>query len=192
MVEAARILIEHLDCRDPHIGDHLRAVSRLAVRIGLRMSLPSDQLDALSLGALLHDVGKIGVPDRILQKPGRLTDEEYQIIKRHPVLGARMLASVRELAPAVPAVRHHHERFDGKGYPEGLVGEDIPLGARIISVVDAFDSMVRERPYGYGISRETALEEIENNSGTQFDPQVVRALLEVVWELGDRRVDSAG
>jgi HD-GYP domain-containing protein (c-di-GMP phosphodiesterase class II) len=92
----------------------------------------------------------------------------------------------------VPVVRHHHERFDGKGYPEGLAGEDIPLGARVISVVDAFDSMIRERPYGYGISRETALEEIENNSGTQFDPQVVRALLEVVWELGDRWVDSAG
>jgi len=137
-------------------------------------------------------VGKIGVPDRILQKPGRLTDEEYRIIKQHPVLGARMMSSVRELAPAVPVVRHHHERFDGTGYPEGLIGEDIPLGARIISVVDAFDSMIRERPYGYGISRETALEEIENNSGTQFDPQVVRALLEVVWELGDRWVDSAG
>jgi diguanylate cyclase (GGDEF)-like protein len=192
VVEAARILVEPLESRDPYIGDHLRAVCRLALRIGLKMSLPSDQLDALSLGALLHDVGKIGVPDRILQKPGRLTDEEYKIIKRHPVLGARMLASVRELAPAVPAVRHHHERFDGKGYPEGLSGEDIPLAARIISVVDAFDSMVRERPYGYGISRETALEEIENNSGTQFDPQVVRAGLEVVWELGDRRVDSAG
>ena len=170
----------------------MRAVCRLALRIGLKMSLPSDQLDALSLGALLHDVGKIGVPDRILQKPGRLTDEEYQIIKRHPLLGARMLSSVRELAPAVPAVRHHHERFDGKGYPEGLGGEDIPLAARIISVVDAFDSMVRERPYGYGISQETALEEIEKNAGTQFDPRVVRALLEVVWELGDRQADSAG
>ena len=103
-----------------------------------------------------------------------------------------MLASVRELTPTVPAVRYHHERFDGKGYPEGLGGESIPLVARIISVVDAFDSMVRERPYGYGISRETALEEIENNSGTQFDPQVVSALLEVTWELGDRRADSAG
>ena len=103
-----------------------------------------------------------------------------------------MLASVSELAPTVPAVRHHHERFDGKGYPEGLGGEDIPLAARIISVVDAFDSMVRERPYGYGISQETALEEIEKNAGTQFDPRVVRALLEVVWELGDRQADSAG
>jgi diguanylate cyclase (GGDEF)-like protein/putative nucleotidyltransferase with HDIG domain len=192
VVETARTLIEPLEIRDPYIGDHLRAVSRLALRIGLKMSVPSDQLDALTLGALLHDVGKIGVPDRILQKPGRLTDEEYRIIKRHPVLGARMLASVRELAPVVQAVKHHHERFDGKGYPEGLRGEDIPLAARIISVVDAFDSMVRGRPYGYGITQETALEEIEKNSGTQFDPRVVRALLEVVWELGDRHADSAG
>jgi diguanylate cyclase (GGDEF)-like protein/putative nucleotidyltransferase with HDIG domain len=192
VVETARTLIEPLEIRDPYIGDHLRAVSRLALRIGLKMSVPSDQLDALTLGALLHDVGKIGVPDRILQKPGRLTDEEYRIIKRHPVLGAKMLASIRELAPVVPAVKHHHERFDGKGYPERLRGEDIPLAARIISVVDAFDSMVRERPYGYGISQETALEEIEKNSGTQFDPRVVRALLEVVWEPGDRQAGSTG
>jgi HD-GYP domain-containing protein (c-di-GMP phosphodiesterase class II) len=103
-----------------------------------------------------------------------------------------MLAPVKDLAPAVPAVRYHHERFDGKGYPEGLRGEDIPLAARIVSVVDAFDSMVRERPYGYGISQETAMEEIESNSGTQFDPRVVRALLEVVWEFDDRRAGSAG
>jgi HD-GYP domain-containing protein (c-di-GMP phosphodiesterase class II) len=156
------------------------------------MSLPSDQLDALTLGALLHDVGKIGVPDRILQKPGRLTDEEYQVIKRHPLLGARMLSPIKELAPAVPAVRYHHERFDGKGYPDGLRGEEIPLAARIVSVVDAYDSMVRERPYGYGVSREAALEEIEDNSGVQFDPRVVRTLLEMVWELEDRRADSAG
>jgi HD-GYP domain-containing protein (c-di-GMP phosphodiesterase class II) len=92
----------------------------------------------------------------------------------------------------VPAVKHHHERHDGKGYPDGLRGEEIPLVARIISVVDAFDSMVRERPYGYGISREAALEEIKNNSGIQFDPQVVGALLETVWELDDRRADSVG
>jgi putative nucleotidyltransferase with HDIG domain len=192
VVETARALIEPLETRDPYIGDHVRAVSRLALPIGLKMSVPSDQLDALTLGALLHDVGKIGVPDRILQKPGPLTDEEYRIIKRHPVLGATMLAAVRELAPVVPAVKHHHERFDGKGYPERLRGEDIPLAARIIAVVDAFDSMVRERPYGYGISQETALEEIERNAGTQFDPRVVRALLEVIWELGGRQADSAG
>ncbi len=192
VVEAAQILVESLEARDPYMGDHLRAVSGLALRVGSKMSLPSDQLAVLSLAALLHDVGKIGVPDRILQKPGRLTDDEYRIIKGHPVLGARMLVSMRELASTVPAVKHHHERFDGKGYPEGLAGENIPLAARIISVVDAFDSMVRERPYGYGIPMEVALEEIESNSGAQFDPKVVGALLEVVWELGDWRADSAG
>jgi diguanylate cyclase (GGDEF)-like protein len=191
-VEAARALIEPLKSRDPYVGEHIEAVSRLALRIGLKMSLSSDELDALTLGALLHDVGKIGVPDPILHKPGRLTDEEYEIIKRHPVLGAEMLAPMEDLAPAVPAVRHHHERFDGRGYPDGLRGEDIPLVARIISVADAFDSMIRGRPYGYEISREAALEEIEKGSRTQFDPRVVRALLEVAWEFGDRRADSAG
>ena len=192
LIEAARTFIEPLESRDADIGDHLRTVSRIASRIGHELSLPSDQLDALALGALLHDVGKIGVPDRILQKPGRLTDEEYGIIKRHPVFGARMLASVRELGPAAPAVRYHHERFDGRGYPEGLSGEKIPLAARIISVVDAFDSMLRERPYGYGISREAALKEIENNAGIQFDPRVVKVMLELEWELDDTKADSAG
>jgi diguanylate cyclase (GGDEF)-like protein/putative nucleotidyltransferase with HDIG domain len=192
IAEKALALIEPLESRDPYIGEHLRAVSRLAQQVGSKISLPSEQLDVLTLGALLHDVGKIGVPDRILQKPGRLTEEEYQTIKQHPVQGAKILASVRELAPVVPAVKYHHERFDGKGYPEGLRGEDIPLAARIISVADAFDSMIRERPYGYGISQETALEEVKRNSGTQFDPLAVRALLEVVGELGDRRVDFAG
>lgn len=189
---AARALIRPLESRDPFIVDHLRAVSRLAWRIGFRMSLSPEQLQALTLGALLHDVGKVGVSDQILHKPGRLTDEEYQMIRRHPVLGAEMLAAVEELAPAVPVVRHHHERFDGRGYPDGLRGEDIPLPARVVSVADAFDSMTRDRPYGYGISREAALEEVERSSGTQFDPRAVRALLEVVWGFDDRRAGSAG
>jgi HD-GYP domain-containing protein (c-di-GMP phosphodiesterase class II) len=137
-------------------------------------------------------VGKIGVPDQILHKPGRLSEEEYELIKQHPVLGVEILAPVKELTPALPVVRHHHERFDGNGYPDGLRGEDIPIVARVVSVADAFDSMVRERPYGYGISQETALQEIEANSGTQFDPRIVRALLEVVRDLEYRQVDSAG
>jgi putative nucleotidyltransferase with HDIG domain len=190
--EKAAAFVKPLESRDPLIGDHLKAVSRLASRIGSKMSLPADRMDALALGALLHDVGKIGVPDQILQKPGRLTDEEYEVIKRHPVLGAEMLAAVEELAQAVPVVRHHHERFDGRGYPDGLRGEDVPLAARVVSVADAFDSMIRDRPYGYGISRQAALEEVERSSGTQFDPRVVRALLEVVWEFDDRRTGSTG
>jgi HD-GYP domain-containing protein (c-di-GMP phosphodiesterase class II) len=185
-------LVEALEAKDPCIKEHLRAVSGLALRIGSEISLPGEQLEALASGALLHDVGKIGIPDRILQKSGRLTEDEYMEIKRHPVLGVSILTPAKELASALPVVKHHHERFDGKGYPDGLRGEDIPLIARIVSVADAFDSMIRARPYGYGISRRAALREIEENSGTQFDPRIVRALLEVVYAPGDRQADSAG
>jgi HD-GYP domain-containing protein (c-di-GMP phosphodiesterase class II) len=185
-------LVEALEAKDPYIKEHLRAVSGLALRIGSEISLPDEQMDALASGALLHDVGKIGIPDRILQKSGRLSEDEYAEIKRHPILGVSILTPATELASALPVVKHHHERFDGKGYPDGLRGEDIPLIARIVSVADAFDSMIRARPYGYGISRKAALREIEENSGTQFDPRIVRALLEVAYALGDRQADSAG
>jgi len=188
----ASTLVEALEAKDPYIKEHLKAVSSLALRIGSEISLPGEQMEALSSGALLHDVGKIGIPDRILQKSGRLTEYEYAEIKRHPLLGVSILSHVRELAPALPVVKHHHERFDGKGYPDGLRGEDIPLIARIVSVADAFDSMVRARPYGYGISRKAALGEIEENSGTQFDPRIVRALLEVVYAPDDRQAEPAG
>jgi HD-GYP domain-containing protein (c-di-GMP phosphodiesterase class II) len=184
-------LVEALEAKDPYIKEHLRAVSGLALRIGSDISLPGEQMEALASGALLHDIGKIGIPDRILQKSGRLTEDEYAEIKRHPALGVSILTPATELASALPVVKHHHERFDGKGYPDGLRGEDIPLIARIVSVADAFDSMIRARPYGYGISRKAALREIEENSGTQFDPRVVRALLEVVYAPGDRQADSA-
>jgi HD-GYP domain-containing protein (c-di-GMP phosphodiesterase class II) len=184
-------LVEALEAKDPYIKEHLRAVSGLALRIGSDISLPGEQMEALASGALLHDIGKIGIPDRILQKSGRLTEDEYAEIKRHPALGVSILTPATELASALPVVKHHHERFDGEGYPDGLRGEDIPLIARIVSVADAFDSMIRARPYGYGISRKAALREIEENSGTQFDPRVVRALLEVVYAPGDRQADSA-
>jgi HD-GYP domain-containing protein (c-di-GMP phosphodiesterase class II) len=185
-------LVEALEAKDPNIKEHLRAVAALALRIGGEISLLGEQMEALASGALLHDVGKIGIPDSILQKSGRLTEEEYADIKRHPVLGVSILAPATELASALPVVKHHHERFDGNGYPDGLRGEDIPLAARIVSVADAYDSMIRARPYGYGISRKAALREIEDNSGTQFDPLIVRALLEVVYAPGDRQAGSAG
>ena len=185
-------LVAALLAKDPEIEAHLRAVSCLAVLVGRRMSLPRAQTEALSIGGLLHDVGKIGVPDLVLHKPGRLTDEEYETIKRHPTLGVEIVSPIKQLAQALPAINHHHERFDGNGYPDGLRGEDIPLVARVISVADAFDSMIRDRPYGYGISREAALEEIEGNSGTQFDPRIVRALREVLERADDRRTDSTG
>ena len=188
----ARTLVEAMEAKDPSIKEHLRSVSSLSLRIGREMSLSGDQMEALANGALLHDVGKIGIPDSILQKTVRLTEEEYTVIKQHPTLGVGILAPVEEMEPALPVVKHHHERYDGRGYPDGLEGEDIPLIARIVSVADAFDSMIRARPYGYGVSQEAALEEIRENSGTQFDPRIVSVLLEAVYAPDERRENSAG
>jgi HD-GYP domain-containing protein (c-di-GMP phosphodiesterase class II) len=188
----ARTLVEAMEAKDPNIKEHLRSVSSLSLRIGREISLPEEQMEALANGALLHDVGKIGIPDRILQKTVRLTEEEYAVIKQHPDLGVGILTPLEEMEAALPVVKHHHERYDGRGYPDGLRGEDIPLIARIVSVADAFDSMIRARPYGYGVSQEAALEEISENSGTQFDPRIVGVLLETVYAPDERRADSAG
>jgi diguanylate cyclase (GGDEF)-like protein len=192
VVGIARTLVEAMEAKDPCIKEHLRSVSSLALRLGRAIALPEEQMEALTNGALLHDVGKIGIPDSILQKSVRLTEEEYDEIKKHPALGVGILAPVEELAPALPAVKHHHERFDGNGYPDGLKGEEIPLIARIVSVADAFDSMIRARPYGYGVSRKAALEEIEENSGSQFDPRIASALREVLYAPGESRTDFVG
>ncbi len=184
--EIVEALVGALEAKDPGIGDHLRGVCRISRDIARRVGIPDEQVEILVTGALLHDIGKVGIPDHILHKPGRLTDEEYGVIKRHPILGAQIVAPVAELAPTLPIVRHHHERFDGGGYPDGLRGEDIPLQARIVSVADAFDSMIRSRPYGYGVSHEVALGEIDANSGSQFDPRIVAAL-KAVLEAGEGR-----
>jgi HD-GYP domain-containing protein (c-di-GMP phosphodiesterase class II) len=178
VLDIAMTLVEAMEAKDPYIKEHLRAVSTLAQRIGRGIPLPEEQMETLANGALLHDVGKIGIPDRILQKSVSLTEEEYAEIKRHPVLGVGILTPIKELAPALPIVKHHHE--------------EIPLIARIVSVADAFDSMIRARPYGYGVSRRSALEEIEDNSGTQFDPSVVGVLLQVVYAEGESQAESAG
>ena len=183
-------LVGALEAKDPGVGEHLLGVSRTARDIVRNMFLPEEQVEDLVIGALLHDLGKLGIPDHILHKPGRLTDEEYETMKRHPALGVEIVSPIEALASALPAIKHHHERFDGKGYPDGLVGEDIPLAARVVAVADAFDSMIRDRPYGYGVSRETALQEIEANSGTQFDPRIVEMLREILEDTGGRRADS--
>jgi HD-GYP domain-containing protein (c-di-GMP phosphodiesterase class II) len=188
----ARTLVEAMEAKDPNIKEHLRSVSSFSLRIGREISLTEEQMEALANGALLHDVGKIGIPDRILQKTVRLTEEEYAVIKQHPALGVGILTPAKELASALPVVKHHHERYDGRGYPDGLEGEEIPLIARIVSVADAFDSMIRARPYGYGVSQKAALEEIRENSGTQFDPKIVSVLLEVVYAPDERQTGSAG
>ena len=185
-------LAEAAEFRGPHIGEHSRAVARVARRIWSQLALPPEQLRALEVGALLHDLGKIGIPDYVLLRSGRLTEEEHEVMKRHPILGARMLAPIKELAPALPALLHHHEKFDGGGYPDGLTGEEIPLMARIVSVADAFDALVRDRPGLGGVPQREAIKEIERGAGSRFDPGVVRAFLEAMGEPEERRTGSAG
>ena len=174
---AIRALAAALDARDPYTAGHSERVSAISVLIGREMHLGTSELDVLRLGALLHDIGKIGLADEVLRKPGGLTTEEYEQIKRHPALGARILRQVPFLAPHLPIVELHHERPDGRGYPFGLRGEDIPLAARIVHVADAYDAMTSARAYRPARARAEAVSELQRNSGTQFDHASVEALL---------------
>ena len=173
---AIQALAAALDARDPYTAGHSERVSALSVLIAQHLQLPESQVDVIRLGALLHDVGKIGVPDEILRKPGPLTADEFEQIKRHPTLGARILRSVPFLAAHLPIVELHHERPDGLGYPFGLRSEDVPLDARIVHVADAFDAMTSARAYRPGRPASAALAELHLHSGTQFDGDVVAAL----------------
>jgi len=174
-VDALLSLANAVEARDDYTGNHVGRVARRAVATGREMGLIGDDLRHLWVGALLHDIGKIAVPDEILRKPGRLTEEEYEVMKRHPELGAAIMSRSAFLRPALPAVLHHQERWDGLGYPAGLRGEEISLQGRIIAVVDTFDAIVTSRPYRPRRSPQVALDEIERCSGTQFDPAVVEA-----------------
>jgi putative nucleotidyltransferase with HDIG domain len=174
---AIRALAAALDARDPYTAGHSERVSTLSVMMGRTMNLASSDLEILRLGALLHDIGKIGVSDEILRKTGPLTPEEFEQIKRHPALGARILRQVPFLAPHLPIVELHHERPDGRGYPFGLRGDQIPLAARIVHVADAFDAMTSARAYRAARPASQAFAELERFSETHFDPACVEALL---------------
>ena len=144
-----------------------------------QMNIRGPELATLRRGALLHDVGKIGVPDNVLRKPTALSEGEWAVMKRHPEFGARIIAGIPFLEDVARIVRHHHERWDGMGYPDGLKGDRIPLGARIFAVGDSFDAMTSDRPYRPGLSKEEALTELERNIGTQFHPAVAKAFIAV-------------
>jgi HD-GYP domain-containing protein (c-di-GMP phosphodiesterase class II) len=188
--ETIEALVSALEARDPYTEAHAGRIRDLAVSIAIAMQLPYEERRAVRLGAILHDVGKIGISDTILLKPGPLTDEEWAIMRTHPEIGERMLKNIDFLAPALPIVRHHHERWDGKGYRDGLAGEDIPIGARIVAVCDAFDAMTSDRPYRKALSLEEACDELTKNSGTQFDPTCVDLVVDVVSRLGDDHLEG--
>ncbi len=178
----AEALANALEAKDDYTANHAQEIAGLAVAVGRRMGMSTEELEDLRYGAVFHDIGKIAVPDAILSKPGALTPEERTVIERHAEVGAQIIAPVPFLAGAVPIVRHDHERWDGDGYPDGLEGKRIPLGARIVFVVDAFHAMVSDRPYRKGMAEEEALAELRANAGTQFDPEVVGAFLAVRGE----------
>lgn len=165
-----------VDAREAHTGGHSRRVRRIALAVAEQLGLESGALAAVGQAALFHDIGKLAIPDEILLKPGSLTEEEWVLMRGHSDEGARMLETVGLFADAVPAVRHHHERFDGTGYPAGLTGEDIPLAARIVHVADALDSMLSTRAYRAGRPPRQALAEVRRGAGSQFCPRCVDAL----------------
>jgi len=170
---------EALEKRDNYTGGHTRRVCEYSMAIARHMKLPEKQLEELHLSAILHDIGKIGVPDRVLQKPGKLEPDESAEMNRHPVLGSEILEHVKSLRAMIGGVRNHHEKFDGSGYPDQKKGEEIPLIGRIIAVADAFDAMTSTRPYRTALTHETALNELVTFSGRQFDPGVVDAFIQV-------------
>lgn len=172
-LETIIALANAVDARDSYTGDHSQRMAQLTTRIGTEMGLPKDQIEALHWASILHDIGKLGVPDEILNKKGSLNKEEWVIMKEHPVTGAQIVAPVKYLEPVSPIIRAHHEKFDGSGYPYGLEGEDIPLGARILAVVDAYIAIRDERIYSKSHSHEEAIAELRRSSGSHFDPEIV-------------------
>jgi diguanylate cyclase (GGDEF)-like protein len=186
------VLLRVLREREPDLHDHLRSVGTLANAVALRLGLAPEALDEVVRGAELHDVGKMAIPDAILDKPASLDEGEWSFIRRHTVIGEAILAAAPSLVPVARLVRSSHERFDGQGYPDGLSGESIPLGSRIIFACDAYDAMVSDRPYAAAMSREQALDQIRRGRGTQFDPAVVSALCDAVRAGEDRDTELPG
>lgn len=171
-----------LDAKDPHTYGHSERVAYYATAIGRRLGLAEDQIEMLEYIGLLHDIGKIGIGDVILNKPGVFTPSEYEEMKKHATIGADIISGIHILGKSASWVRHHHERYDGTGFPDGISGERIPFGARIISVADAFDAITSERPYKRAMTLEECREELIAHSGTQFDPKIVGVMIELMNE----------
>jgi len=172
-------LAQAVSIRDTYTGEHSERVTRFALLIGQQLNLPAEDLEMLEYVTPLHDIGKIGIADNILRKPGPLTAEEFDTMKTHTTKGAEIIEKIPNLCPGLAIVRSHHERWDGRGYPDGLAGEDIPVLARVVAVAEAFDAMVFDTPYRNRMPVEEAITELERQQGKQFDPKVVAAFLRV-------------
>ncbi|HEX8550759.1 MAG TPA: HD domain-containing phosphohydrolase [Abditibacteriaceae bacterium] len=181
-VSTVAVLADAIEAKDPYTRGHCQSVSDIAVEVGKRLGWQGEELDTIRYAALLHDVGKIGVPDGILLKPGRLLPEEFSIIQRHALIGSDLVKRVPSLTHIAPVILHHHERIDGSGYPDGQSGDEIEVAARIIGIVDSFDAMTSTRPYRDPVSRVEAIEELKRCAGTQFDSKLVDIVAAVLAE----------
>ena len=176
----ADALVAALEARDGYTGEHSKAVVEISTEVARNLGLSIEEAEDVERAALLHDVGKMGIPDAILSKPGSLDKGEWESMKEHPKIGEQILASIHSLAHLAPTIRAEHERWDGEGYPDGFSGRQIPLASRIVLACDAFHAMTSDRPYRKAMRPEKAIEELEKETGRQFDPQVVRVLLDLV------------
>ena len=192
-VEAAagQALLAALNARENYTAAHSEAVLELALEVAAELGMDEDGATSVGQVALLHDIGKVGVPDAILQKPGRLTAPEWDVMREHPAIGAQIVGAIGSLSHLAPAVRAEHERWDGGGYPDGLAGEDVPLASRICFVCDAWHAMTSDRPYRRALTPEQARAELERHAGTQFCPTTVAALLRVLDRGGVPVVEGA-
>jgi putative two-component system response regulator len=185
LLKALKALMKALDAKDSYTYGHSQRVVRLAMQMGDELHLSSDEKYTLQLAASLHDIGKIGMPDNILKKADSLEDIEMRKAKDHPVVGSEILGEIEELSEVASIVRHHHERFDGKGYPDGLKGNAIPLFSRILFILDAYEAIASDRVYRKGIGQQKALDEIVQNAGSQFDPELVEVFLRAMAKIAE-------
>lgn len=188
LLEIIAVLTEAIDAKDAHTRGHSGRVAKYSRAIAERLGMEQEEAERIYRMALLHDVGKIGIPDAVLNKPGKLTSGEYSLIQSHAALGGDILAKVESMPDLSQGARWHHERVDGRGYPDGLQGDDIPLAARIICVADCYDAMTSNRVYREQLPQDVVRKEIETNAGTQFDKDVAKAMLEIIDEDSDYRL----
>jgi putative nucleotidyltransferase with HDIG domain len=185
------ILSRAIEARDPYTRGHSARVTQLAEAIARRLGWDDGRLASLRVGGPLHDIGKLALSDDVLCKEGGLDEEEFEQIREHPRIGAKILLRFAAYREALPYVLYHHERWDGNGYPSGRAGEDIPVEARVLAIADAFDAMTSDRPYRQALTREQALAEVERCAGTQFDPEIARIFLEVFGREEKRDLPAA-
>jgi putative nucleotidyltransferase with HDIG domain len=176
-------LAEALLERDRYTGEHSESVAELAVQVAYSLGLDERRVEQVRTAAVLHDIGKVGIPDDVLHKPGKLSAREWDTMREHPVIGERIVRTIPGLGPVARIVRHEHERWDGDGYPDGLAGEAIPIGSRIILACDAYHAMTSDRPYRRALSHGDAVRELTRGAGNQFDPAVTKVLIRHLWRI---------